>query len=67
LLPGSAEEVVHLLEDTHPDDRRAVGAAARRRILADHTSEHRARQLERWLVEPSVASSSASAATTRAG
>jgi spore maturation protein CgeB len=46
LLPGSGEEVVEILLSTHPDDRRAIGAAARRRILAEHTAGHRASQLE---------------------
>jgi spore maturation protein CgeB len=46
LLPASTEEVVEILRATHPDDRRAIGAAARRRILADHTAERRAEQLE---------------------
>jgi spore maturation protein CgeB len=49
LLPGSPEEVVDVLHGTHPDDRRAIGAAARRRILAEHTAEHRAEELEALL------------------
>lgn len=49
LLPESTAEVVDIIETTHPDDRRAIGAAARRRIMNGHTSRHRARELERWL------------------
>lgn len=51
LLPESTEEVVHLLRATHPDDRRAIGAAARARILAEHTAEHRAEELEQYVTE----------------
>ncbi len=49
LLPRTTEEVVDVLLATHPDDRRAIGAAARRRILAEHTAEHRAGELEALL------------------
>jgi spore maturation protein CgeB len=49
LLPESAAEVAHVLDATHADDRRSMGEAARRRILAKHTSAHRARELEELL------------------
>lgn len=49
LLPESTEEVVDTLRATHPDDRRAIGAAARARILAAHTAEHRAEELEAYV------------------
>jgi spore maturation protein CgeB len=49
LLPGSSEEVVEVLCTTHPDDRAAIGGAARRRILAEHTAERRAEQFEALL------------------
>lgn len=49
LLPESTGEVVEILRATHPDDRRALGAAARARILAEHTAEHRAAELEALL------------------
>ena len=48
LLPNGAAGVVEALE-MHPDDRQAIGAAARERVLAEHTSERRAEQLESWL------------------
>jgi len=52
LLPGSTDEVVEILRGAHPDDRRAVGGAARARILAEHTAEHRAGELESLLGTP---------------
>jgi spore maturation protein CgeB len=55
LLPESTEEVVHLLRATHPDDRRAIGHAARVRILAAHTAEHRAEELEAYVTAPVAA------------
>jgi spore maturation protein CgeB len=55
LLPESTEEVVEILRSTHPDDRRAIGAAARARILAAHTAEHRAEELEAYVTAPVAA------------
>ncbi len=52
LLPGSTEEVVEILQNTHPDDRRAIGAAARARIMGAHTAERRAEELESYLRAP---------------
>lgn len=52
LLPESTEEVVAILRGTHPDDRRAIGEAARARVLAEHTAEHRAEELESLLRTP---------------
>ena len=49
LLPADAHDVVEILRGTHPDDRRAIGAAARQRVLAEHTSERRAAELEQLL------------------
>ena len=46
LLPESTEEVTDILRTTHDDDRRMIGLAARERILAEHTAEHRAEELE---------------------
>lgn len=46
ILPESADEVVDVLETTHPDDRRAMGARARERVRAEHSAEARAEQLE---------------------
>jgi spore maturation protein CgeB len=52
LLPESTGEVVEIVRSTHPDDRRALGAAARARILAAHTAEHRAGELEQLITAP---------------
>jgi len=46
LLPDSGDEVVEIIRSTHPDDRRAIGAAARARILAAHSAERRAEELD---------------------
>jgi spore maturation protein CgeB len=49
LLAGSAEEALAIVRDT-PESRRArIGAAARARVLAEHTAAHRARELEGYL------------------
>lgn len=55
LLPESTGDVVEILRSTHPDDRRAIGHAARERILAAHTAEHRAEQLEAYVTAPVAA------------
>ena len=52
LLPESTDEVVAILRGTHPDDRRAIGEAARARVIAEHTAEHRAEELESLLRNP---------------
>ncbi len=52
LLPESTDEVEAILRGTHPDDRRAIGEAARARVLAEHTAEHRAEELESLLRTP---------------
>ena len=46
LLPESTEEVIDILRTTPDDARRAIGLAARGRILAEHTAAHRAEELE---------------------
>ena len=46
LVPSDEYEVAAVLRDTSDADRHAMGRRARERILAEHTSEHRARQLE---------------------
>lgn len=51
-LPADAAEMRALLADTHPDDRRAMGAAMRRRVLREHTAQRRAEQLEGYLTSP---------------
>lgn len=46
VLVDGADAVVETLESVSPDRRRAIGDAARRRVLARHTSAHRAAELE---------------------
>jgi spore maturation protein CgeB len=45
-LADSPAEVLRLLRDMPEDERRAAGERARARILAEHTSAHRAAELE---------------------
>ena len=51
LVAASAEEIVAHLRATPPERARAIGAAARARVLADHTYTGRAALLERILEE----------------
>ncbi len=46
LLPTSGDDVVHLLRDASVDELRKIGDRAQERVLAEHTSEQRARELE---------------------
>ena len=46
LLPAGAEEVAQILRDLPEAARERMGRRARERILAEHTSEHRAMQFE---------------------
>ena len=52
ILPDGTESVVDLIERVHDDDRRAMGMAARDRVLASHTAAHRAEELEALLAAP---------------
>jgi spore maturation protein CgeB len=51
LLPRSSEEVLQILTHVSDEERKRMGARARERILAEHTSEHRAMQFERIVAE----------------
>lgn len=51
LLVDSASDVIDLLTNLPEEDRRAVGEAARRRVLAEHSAERRVEELERYLQE----------------
>lgn len=55
VLPHSTEEVVEIIVGTHADDRRAIGEDFRERILAEHTSDRRAEELESYLTAPAAA------------
>lgn len=46
LLPVGAPDVLHYLTDLNDDEREAIGARARERVLAEHTSQRRAQQFE---------------------
>jgi spore maturation protein CgeB len=46
LLPSDEYEVTDILRNFPDDSRRQLGLRARERILAEHSSEHRARQFE---------------------
>ena len=47
LLPADADEVVAILRGLSEDQRTRLGRRARERILAEHTSQHRALEFER--------------------
>jgi spore maturation protein CgeB len=46
LIAADGDDVVRHLERLTPDRARPIGAAARRRLLASHTYDHRARQVD---------------------
>jgi spore maturation protein CgeB len=46
LVAHDGAEVAALLKDLEPEQARRIGEAARRRVLAEHTYEHRALQVE---------------------
>jgi spore maturation protein CgeB len=49
LVAGSGEEVAELVRSLTPHRARTIGAAARRRVLAEHTYERRAELVEQVL------------------
>jgi spore maturation protein CgeB len=51
LLVSEGSEVRQILEHLPEDRRLSIADKARRRILAEHTPDHRARQLEAYYVE----------------
>ena len=51
LVAAAADEVLALLRELPEERRRAVGQAARRRVLAAHTAAHRAAEFERDIEE----------------
>jgi spore maturation protein CgeB len=46
LLPQSGDDVARLLNEVSDEERKRIGACARERILATHTSNHRAVEFE---------------------
>jgi spore maturation protein CgeB len=57
LISESADETMEYMTRLPERERRAVGRRARRRVLAEHTAEHRAIQLEEYLAEANGARS----------
>jgi len=53
LLASSPNDVVEILRDMPEERRRAIGESAKKRVLTDHTPDHRARQLETYYLEAS--------------
>lgn len=51
LITRSAASTLHFLRDISETERRAIGEAARKRVLRDHTAVHRAAELETYLNE----------------
>lgn len=51
LLASNPRDIVEILRDMPEEQRRTIAENARRRVLADHTSDHRARQLETYYAE----------------
>jgi spore maturation protein CgeB len=49
IIADSADEILGILRDLTPERRHALAAAARRRVLAQHTAAHRAEELESLL------------------
>jgi spore maturation protein CgeB len=55
LVAASAEEIVSLVRTTSAEQARAIGGAARRRVLRDHTYAQRAAELDALLSEAVLA------------
>jgi spore maturation protein CgeB len=51
VLADSTEEVLRMLREVGDDERLRMAERARKRILAEHTAAHRARQLEGYALE----------------
>ena len=55
LISRSAEETLRYLHDILADERYALGARARARVLAEHTAAHRAATFEGYVLEARTA------------
>jgi spore maturation protein CgeB len=62
LIAHSGGEVLEFLRELSPARLRAIGTAARRKVLARHTAAHRAEQLEQHLREARAVSGVAASA-----
>jgi spore maturation protein CgeB len=55
LIAADGEEVERILADVREEERRAIGARARARVLREHTAARRAAELERLVSEAAKA------------
>jgi spore maturation protein CgeB len=67
LTASSAAEVLRYLKEIPENERRAMGERARLRVLASHTSEHRAVELESYVAEVTQTSAATQLSTQPAG
>ena len=67
LTASSADEVLAYLKKIPEQERRAIGECARLRVLAEHTSERRAVELEEYVAEVRQTTTSAQADPQTAG
>jgi spore maturation protein CgeB len=51
LIAATVDDVLRYLKDIAAAERRAIGARARARVLAEHTAAHRAAELESYTLE----------------
>ena len=51
LIARTAEETLRYLREISDEERRAIGARARERVMAEHTAADRAAQLEAYAIE----------------
>jgi spore maturation protein CgeB len=51
LLASSTDECVEHLDALSPAESRAIGERARARVLAQHTADHRAAELEQYILD----------------
>jgi spore maturation protein CgeB len=51
LVAETTDDVLWILRETREDERRAIGEAARERVLREHTAERRAEELEALVAE----------------
>jgi spore maturation protein CgeB len=67
LIGSSAEQVLQYLKEIGDEERRAIGERARVRVLASHTSEKRAIELEGYVAEVMQTATATPLSTEHAG
>jgi spore maturation protein CgeB len=68
LVASTTEDVLRVLREISPEEARCIGSRARSRVLREHTSEHRAHELERYVEQcraPAIRERSIDAGVTR--